>query len=244
MSGYEYSSVNRLETPHSYMYTKYEGPEFLVAYRQARRACGARLLEHGERLLTSCPMEERRRLRMILDRCGRVVSLSVIARGVAQDSLDGPKTDAGRSSPTAEALDALRPDRWIDTARAIESALEELSGDSDRRDAARARLNPYVARFEVTKKLYGAYSSTFKERRGVFDNLDVYAMFSLALGLYTERWSHLKFLNTALKVNDLLCSLPASAFGGFAALTTTAALTLEQHAIERLLTTKDIARGA
>ena len=232
MSTYEYSGVNRLTTPHSYMYTPYEGRPFLVAYRQARRTSLERLLARANSLSQGCAPDERR----------RIEALRLSDRSWAPDDrLESPEgSTAGSRLHEPETVK-----EWIDTVQAMDAALVELSRASEaRREAIRLRLNRYVARFEVTKKLAAGYDPGFTRACGREDDLELYAAFSLALLRYHARWSSVKFLNAALKVNDLLTSVPGERFSAYAANVGIAALRLEQEAIETLMAEKGIADGA
>jgi len=69
-------------------------------------------------------------------------------------------------------------------------------------------LDRLVQRFEVTKKLYETYLVGFRKGEGVSTSVRLYWLFALALCLFYARSNEIKYLNTLLKVCDLLCSLP------------------------------------
>jgi len=69
-------------------------------------------------------------------------------------------------------------------------------------------LDRLIQRFEVTKKLYEVYPPGFKKGEGANKIVRLYWLFALALCLYYMSSQGLKYLNTFLKVCDLLCSLP------------------------------------
>ena len=216
-SQYVYSRVNQLKTPHSYMYTAYEGPAFFAWYREDRLARGGALLERGLAVRDQCSAPEGRRLKTVLTRYRSALSPSVAAR---------VESCLGAGEDTA-------PEDGERTTASLTACLEALSAASEEsRASLRAQLSREVTRFEVTKKLVPP------------DDLGGYAAFSLALMLFHERWGSLKFLNAALKANDLLCSQEVLALTPFAALATAMSLDLEQRAVERLLTDKGIVHGA
>ena len=240
MIAYEYSAVNRLSAPHHYMYAKYEGRPFLLSYRAARRSARERLLEQVERGLARCPSEDQRRMLVLLPQCQRLLEPSTIARLESQ-SAAWWDARVQRGAPLKDEAGG----GWIETSGSLEALLDLLcQGSEGAREAIRATLNRYVARFEVTKRLCAAYHVTGKESRGPHDDMNLYASLSLALLLYQEQWKSLKFLNTALKVNDLLCSMPPAMFTTFAALASCASLRLEQEAIDQLMAEKGIGDGA
>ena len=71
-------------------------------------------------------------------------------------------------------------------------------------------MDRLVQRFEVSKKLYQGYLPGFRKGEGSCDNIAIYWLFSLALSFRSYGPKRLKYLNTLLKVCDLLGSLPLS----------------------------------
>jgi len=67
-------------------------------------------------------------------------------------------------------------------------------------------LDKLIKKFEIKKKLYSGYDSDFKEISTSYDNLLNYEKLSLLALLHYEKTKNLKFLNTALKINDTLSS--------------------------------------
>ena len=69
-------------------------------------------------------------------------------------------------------------------------------------------INFLIQRFEVTKKMYEYYHFN-KLRKGKGDSSSprIYWLFSVLLVLAYFKTNNLKYLNTLLKVNDLICSL-------------------------------------
>ena len=64
-----------------------------------------------------------------------------------------------------------------------------------------------VQRFEVTKKIYKNYHINFRKGEGESDVVQLYWLFALSLTLYFCATKKIKYINTLLKVSDLLCSL-------------------------------------
>jgi hypothetical protein len=227
------------------MYTRYEGREFLSGYRQARLASGRELLERFREVVHSSSAVEMRRISAVVACCRHVLDASIIKHmeGWNVGCEVGDTRDG--SGDSWESIHGSAPEGWIETSRSLLVLLDELCVASESpSERVQNLLNKFAARYEVTKRLYAWYSGDFRQRRGRFDDPGVYASFSLTLTLYNEKWTHLKFLNTALKVDDLLCSLRASTFDGFAALATVASLRLEQRGVERLVRQKGVADGA
>ena len=68
-------------------------------------------------------------------------------------------------------------------------------------------LSRYIKKYEVTKKLWSEYSPDWKKASDRYDDPSQYLLLSLACMLRFQDTKNLKMLNTALKLNDLLCSL-------------------------------------
>ena len=64
-----------------------------------------------------------------------------------------------------------------------------------------------IKRFEVTKRIYSHYDLNFKRinRQTSFDDIYNYIYFGILLTKLFENNKHLQYLNTILKVNDIIC---------------------------------------
>ena len=68
-------------------------------------------------------------------------------------------------------------------------------------------LGRYIKKYEVTKKLWNAYSADWKRASDDYSDPYQYLLLSLSCLLRYRETKNLKMLNTALKLNDLLCSI-------------------------------------
>lgn len=68
-------------------------------------------------------------------------------------------------------------------------------------------LDRFVRRFEISKRLYPAYARGLTGPDGPADDLDIYALFALALA--RGHAGHVARINALLKVCDILCSQSA-----------------------------------
>ena len=68
-------------------------------------------------------------------------------------------------------------------------------------------INHFVQRFEVTKKLFTRYDKGVRRGLSQSDNFEIYIIFSLILSIIYIQSSNLKYLNTLLKICDLMTSL-------------------------------------
>lgn len=186
MTQYEYTSSNRLKTPHKYMYTEYRGEDFIQSYFKNRK-------HHLDRFKS----QEADEYSSNNDKHLYESSLAFIEKGaVMVANLEAIK----------KISDFSREDRLI-TEDIIRSLIAyECSNSQDR--VVKEWIDFLVQRFEVTKKLYENYHShKLRKGDGENENIRLYWLFSLLLTLHYFRTKNIKYLSTLLKVNDLICSL-------------------------------------
>lgn len=68
-------------------------------------------------------------------------------------------------------------------------------------------LSRYVKKYEITKRVYSEYDEKLKPIGTACRNPLDYLALSMACLTFFEITKNLKFMNTALKLNDLLCSV-------------------------------------
>ena len=79
--------------------------------------------------------------------------------------------------------------------------------DCDNYNLIKFWLDKLIQRFEVTKKIFEVYPQNFGKGKGKSSTVYLYWVFSLSLILHYDFTANVKYLNTAMKVVDLLCSL-------------------------------------
>lgn len=67
-------------------------------------------------------------------------------------------------------------------------------------------IDVFIKKFEIRKKIFNAYDADFKVASNDFTNLKNYSLFSLICLLEYHKTDNLKYLNTSLKLNDIICS--------------------------------------
>ncbi|HPJ92646.1 MAG TPA: hypothetical protein PKY89_01955 [Deltaproteobacteria bacterium] len=210
---YSYCQSNLLEKPCTYMYTPFQGSELFRSFVAIRVAILRR--DHPEICQAREPDQ------MLVDK-----SLPALEQLINNESIDGGQMlraffgsafphqreahkDSGnilhdlaqslRNMTTKSAVNTLELLHALAAFQLIEEPDENLKVWIDR----------LVQRFEVTKKIYEIYPEGFRKGSGSNDHVRLYWLFALVLCLYYTRSKNLKYLNTLLKVCDLLCSLPA-----------------------------------
>jgi hypothetical protein len=171
---YAYTQENRLEHPHRYMYTPFEGLTFLEAF-----------LENRQLFLSRYDLKADTGIHSLHD-----------------DYLGLNLTSQAQAHVKAFQLD--EPVVTIDLLNAVVQA----QIDQVEHQETKHWLDRLVQRFEVNKKIFVTYLPGFRKGEGAADVLELYWKLAVALYLQYESCHGLKYLSTALKITDLLCSVP------------------------------------
>jgi len=194
------------------MYTPYEGESFLGSYVSSRMASierckyydgGAEETDHAlagtalaelDRLISGASRNWGKRYRELL---GAGIPGAPGEAVIAKSSIE-------ELAETLEGISPEQPVATLDLLRAL------IANDlcSDRGEMVRSWIDRLVQRFEVTKKLYGNYMPGFRRGEGSSLSIGLYWLFGLLLCLFYARGHEIRYLNTLLKVCDLLGSLP------------------------------------
>jgi hypothetical protein len=218
---YTYSAENRLREPCSYMYTPFEGEVFFSDYFYSRGICRNelepmvfrnRVRDGFDRRILDLSMKE---MAGYLDKLApsiRVKVESFLPTAVMQEQQGrfNPSDQAARAEGDAEfpGLEDIREAENIKTLSLIKNLLAVLGSRGDQQlGDVKNWIDKLVQKFEVTKRIYTAYPSIPKKGCGAYDNMTVYALLALLLALFFGRTKNLKYLNTVIKLNDLLCSV-------------------------------------
>jgi len=67
-------------------------------------------------------------------------------------------------------------------------------------------LNEVIKKFEIKKKIFESYNLEFRENTKKYSNLKNYILLSIICLFKYKKTKNLKFLNTSLKLNDLISS--------------------------------------
>jgi hypothetical protein len=99
------------------------------------------------------------------------------------------------------------PDRSVETEPLLFSLLSTMCYSNGKAEIIKLWIDRLVQRFEVTKKIYESYQPGFRKGAGKNDVYGLYVLFSVILSKFYHENKLLKYLNTLIKVNDLLCSI-------------------------------------
>lgn len=205
---YPYRGGRLLQAPFHYMYSKYEGPALLAAYLAEREADAARFESLLRETLRS-PQPPTDDLR------GRYCALSICASRTEGTVGDLARTASRRwglaepTSPIELPVDPEQCDKPIPTLDALHRIAVMLLDGGDRPGKPSSAWVSYlVRRFEISKRLRREYPSAACALVEPWMSAEPYFLLSVcALMVRTSKGSALKFLNAALKLNDLGVSM-------------------------------------
>jgi len=206
MNKYEYTQVNRLNMPHNYMYTPYRGLEFLDAYIDDR-------LTYLKNIKKSkLNGSSNTYISLYAKSCKLLIDYS--KKNVHRDKLeeifnsDAPSAYQSQSINDFDvaSLASFKSANIIHSENLLVSLLDSQVNGGDQK-LIKFWLDLLVQKFEVTKKIYHHYPISFGKGTGSSDSIEVYWMLILSLSLFFSLTKNIKYLNTMLKVSDLLCSL-------------------------------------
>jgi hypothetical protein len=208
---YLYTQVNRLEEPHKYMYTPFQGQSLLQEFHESRADTLKQLTnmrfdsviddktDYEGRCLLSIASSFELGLDTLL------YSYSDIVQKIkASEQKKFPDTEF---ESIADRLQQLSVETSVSTLQLLK-ALIAAQLVNRHSDLVKIWVDRLVQRFEVSKKLYETYPAGFRKGDGLTQIVKLYWLLSLLLSLSLKDNLKLKYLSTLLKVNDLLCSLP------------------------------------
>lgn len=216
---YLYTSANRLEQPHNYMYTPFQGELLLQSYLESRMAQLQNILSAGDPVgeLTDASLDQH--IVPHLHRAFGHISPEAASR-FEQLVGGGLATVSPAGNPLREleqqaiALIHFSLKEPVETAALLEAVVAaQLSGQHI--ENVKEWSDRLIQRFEVTKKLYDNYPAGFRKGEGAGSSIRLYWLFALSLSLSYASSQQIKYISTLLKVCDLLLSLPESIRTGF-----------------------------
>ena len=207
---YEYTEVSRIENPHKYMYTPYQGSEFIDAYFRDR-------VQYFESFARKSGQKYKNSIGLLLHSRATIILKNFLDSEFSDESDELLKAKVDwENSPNLDY--SLNDDGNI-----VDLSSFDISGRVNSEDLLTSLLNSQlsresektvkfwlellVQRFEVTKKIYESYPVNFRKGGGRNNIVRLYYLFALSLTLFYCSTKNIKYLSTLLKVTDLLCSL-------------------------------------
>ena len=100
-------------------------------------------------------------------------------------------------------------------------------------------LDQLTRKFEIYRRIYGHYASDFRKKGTLCNDMTLYSLLSINLLVRCSKTNNFKFLNAALKINDVLVSQEApNSFGCL--LLFIACLVMEDSLLHTLCENQDV----
>jgi len=216
---YEYVVENIFENPPKYMYTSYYGKEFLVTYRRVRQEVISRLMK---KLSDQEKAKIDFRTKINYEEMKKCLIYLSVSKSINIYNLKGLFHD-------------LRYKETIDSNHILWTLLfATLEGENSFDGDIRYWIEKFAHKYEVSRRICSSYSSNFKKNNKDFGDILNYALFSLVCILFYYKINNLKYLNSALKLNDFLCSVEHMIDKKDGIILATYALRKELEAVEEL----------
>ncbi len=178
------------------MYTEYGGKDFLSSYFESRKKINGILSSKKEDNFSYSEIELRAK---------KIIENYLIDH----DTLNSNEISITITNDNVNLLNLndILDDEEIDTRTLLFATLNSVLHQENQISLIEYWLDRLIQRFEVTKKIYATYKPGFRKGFGRNDDLSFYFLLSLILSLRILRTRNYKYLNTLLKLNDLICSI-------------------------------------
>ena len=208
---YIYNQRNLLETPEKYMYTKFQGIDLFRSYLNNRNNVLKKCREYISKSSSSSLIIQKsfsiinqnlkNKLPNALESfCPHIKQEDVInIHSRINDDLDSVQIN--------KLMNNFSPRQSMETSILLDTLFASILLDVNNINN-KIWLDRLVQRFEVTKKLYEEYLPGFRKGRGQNNLIKLYWLFALVLSIYYAETNQIKYLNTLIKVCDLITSLP------------------------------------
>ena len=201
MKNYEYTKINRLNSPHKYMYSPYQGSEFLDAYFKDRIKKITNLKNKKYKSQLFIYLRVNKSLMKILDK-----KFSNDPLKIKFSYSNIVKKNKIYKNNKSKILSSFSVNKEINCENLLLSLIDsQLNKKNDR--LVKFWLDLLIQRFEVTKKIYLIYKVNFRKGEGDSNIIHLYLMLAISLTLFFYSTKKIKYMNTLLKLSDLICSL-------------------------------------
>ena len=217
---YQYTESNLLENPTHYMYSSFEGMRFIDDFKKSRIV----FLENSIIPNLDKSGELNPFMQEIYKSLSASLTSSIEGLNITNLSLKFLEIDTEDSILTENLINYL-----------IASNLSSIKNDE------RHLEDRLIQKFEVTKKIYTSYAKGMGKGLGDFKDPYLYVIFSIFLASKYLINKNLKFLNTIIKVNDIIASAGnTKKFEGYPYQLVNLSFNLEIKFIEKLISDSGI----
>ena len=237
---YPYTQRNLIDHPEYYMFSAYHGADFLYEYFEQRATFVADLEQYYiEKLIKQ---NQSTTLWLLNWKDFLEQNDNLFPKDIKTNHARlMPSSDQEQPTLYVQSIAELDSATRIDTQVTLRLLLQiAVEQNQLNRDGYLFWLNRFLKRFEVSKKLYSAYQPSMKFASNNYHSYLNYALLSL-VSLCDYEWAgNLKMLNTALKLNDLLCSQKNELKEPELLLVTMLAIHKERLLIRQIMTNKEV----
>lgn len=209
---YIYNNHNLLSDSESYMYTKFGGKDFIKSYfinrKSYLRNCEKKLIEPCSTTEIVCKAIFVLNQQFAADSLDQLSEIHLFFNKddyrLIESSLHKKHIYDTRSYVSNSECKNISVNTLTLLYDLFNSIIFDLNNKLNKK-----LLDQLVQRFEVTKKLYEKYDADFKNGRGGYSLIEIYWIFGIVLCVYYSKTYRIKYLNTIIKVIDLVTSLPS-----------------------------------
>lgn len=223
---YPYITEDNRKNRQYYMYSTYNGEQFLADFKNIRTAAILELSTGLDKRPLEILNNAEYTLKFIIYRLSLIFAI---------------KSENAISEENFHMADFAKGELPKQTDQLLESILmRQLVHDSN--DEIDKILSMLLKSFEVHKRVFSAYDQDFKPVRSEdFLTIYPYVLLAVAIGLHYLDTNNLKFLNALLKLNDTLLSVRKQMILAEEEILTYFALRIEQQAVLNLCQQKQLA---
>ncbi|MBL52019.1 MAG: hypothetical protein CMG57_08695 [Candidatus Marinimicrobia bacterium] len=207
---YKYNKRNLINEPERYMYTEFMGVDFFKYYFESRYKFIASLNEEGGNIFSLFETKKiiKKVEKNLAGRSLKEVKIYKMELNWFYERYEKRVDEQGDKKTNAESLiNKFSFDKELDTEGLFIALLSSLLSNQNAKEI-KIWTKHMLQRFEVTKKFYNFYLPGGKKGYGATDSIETYCYFALILSmLYSEKFK-LQYLNTLIKLCDLITSIP------------------------------------
>ena len=202
---YDYTKINRLNSPHNYMYSLYQGSKFFDFYFQDRikkikSLQNRKYKKYQEKLqLFIYPRINKLLNKILVERFSNDLLLKKLNYNIK-------KKIEFHNHNKCKPLSSFSIKKEVEIKSLLFSLINSQVNQKNTK-LVKFWLDLLIQRFEVTKKIFPNYKVNFRKGNGNSNIASLYLMLAISLILFFCSTEKIKYMNTSLKVSDLICSL-------------------------------------
>jgi hypothetical protein len=202
---YDYTKINRLNSPNNYMYSAYQGNKFFDFYFKDR-------IKKIKSLQDKKYEKNQQKLQLfIYSRVNKFLN-KILVKNFFSDLLLKKLNFDIKKKIDVDKQYRFKPLSSFSIRKEVKIECLLLSIINSQLIQKNTKLVKFwldllIQRFEVKKKIYTSYEVNFRKGKGDSNIASLYLMLAISLILFFCSTKKIKYMNTLLKVSDLICSL-------------------------------------